>query len=191
MKNISYKKLIHYIIAFVAIWCIDLISIRIIWNAGFIRKCMSKALIVFPIQAFSLKRLFDFCTAWIILLCIISNGVYFYFFLMPSKVFRILQIAHNKQKDVTYESNTNDQKDEDILSVKELIKSFLTFIVTIFISVDFCIAITQTPLVLTLLDISQDSWIAISVLGMCICCFVAYVSLTVIPYIVKNYFFIF
>lgn len=67
MKNISYKKLIHYIIAFVAIWCIDLISIRIIWNAGFIRKCMSKALIIFPIQAFSLKRLFDFCTAWIIL----------------------------------------------------------------------------------------------------------------------------
>lgn len=110
---------------------------------------------------------------------------------MPIKVFRILQIAHNKQKDVTDESNTNDQKDEDILSVKELIKSFLTFIVTIFISVDFCIAITQTPLVLTLLDILQDSWIAISVLGMCICCFVAYVSLTVIPYIVKNYFFIF
>ena len=195
VKKLNYKKIIQYIVAFNITLCIDLIAIKLIWNNTFIQRCLSKAMISILIQSFSLNKLFEFCTSWTILLFIISNGAYFFFSIVPNKVFNILHIDRKKQEDVTDISSVGDRKDDDMISVKELAKLCLTLIFTIFISIDFCILVCQTPLVLIVRDMLQNSdtlatFFGICFFGICIC-LCGYIVLTVISNIVKKYFFLF
>lgn len=178
MEDLDLKKKINTLVSIPIIILIECIIIIWIMKSRFVQFCLSNAAISYLTTNFSSDKLLNFCVAWIILIFIISNGVYLFLYKIPNNFSPIFKLIHNNKT---------------IKKILSFVKGTLIIVVNLLANMDIFLVFVNSSLIYGLSNIlllKRDifSFLIITLFYLCTCwpfCFRA------IKHFIDNYFFIF
>lgn len=116
MKKVILERLSSFVVACGIVFIIDTITFRLIWKISFIQILIQNVNLSVLMKKFTWNNILQHCISYVILseICYIVAKIFF--IVIPNLIFRFLHI------DLVLGKHETIQKDNDIISIRSLIK---------------------------------------------------------------------